>query len=144
MAEDKNVIYVVTTGEYSDFRLEYAVMTDALAQAGAEILRKRGELDVEVRPMPVLDRVPHQITAWSFVLMKDNDRRGDGFGSWRLLEPHVDLDFWDWEMPDGNAPLVEVEDSVVRVYHQDKDTGQEIAETMLQRLNSEAPDGDQG
>lgn len=136
MAENEQpTVHLVTTGEYSDFRVEYAVTTVALAEVGAEILRREGELDVEIRSLPVLSEIPTKVTMWMWALMKNNDRRGEGFGTWHALVPIVDPEFWSYEVPEGGAPLVEVEESVIRVYHQDEDTGRGIVETILQHMN---------
>lgn len=148
MAE--KTIYLVSRGEYSDYTVEFACVTKALAEAGVERVRERMKFsDPYVETLQLLDYVPDLVEVHTFVLRLDQ-RTG-----WHMdLRPQSESR-WDHEAPQmGVSVEIESGDSygrytvqLIRVSHSDSGAARTTAEAMLAELRrtgtkelGEAPD----
>lgn len=135
-------MYLITSGEYSDFRVEFAVITAALAKAGVAKVNEAGRGPAEFRAMPVLDYVPERVGVWTYHLMLDRHL------GWKLAdhEPTSPDPVWDFEAPKLGVS-VEIESDpesayavqIIRVSHTDQGAARSVAESMLAELRREGP-----
>lgn len=137
----QRMIYLVTTGEYSDYTVEAALVTRALADTMVAMFPARECPAVE--EFPVLDYVPTKVPAFTYTLVLDSQR------GWRIADSTFREMVWDFQAPKG-APRVKTAGPVgppsgptravqyIRITHRDESVARETAEAMLVRLRAEA------
>lgn len=123
------IVYLVTSGQYSDMKPE-AVVTDALvAQQLKATLR-----DGDVWPFPAIDYVPTKIPEFCVMVRKTDDR-------WEVVDHKGGPNqVWDFEVA-ILAPRVEFwfNTGCIRVHHREHSIAREHAEAILAELTGSGP-----
>lgn len=148
MAEQK-IVYLVTSGEHSDYREEAILSTAALAAAMVEGMDPTDY--PAVVPMPVLDYVPVKVDVTAYHLDLDP------ITGWEMTKDRYPDTMWDYQAP-KIAPQINTHTYAerrgskvyrvqrIRISHLDETVARRTAEEMLIQLRGavelEGPDDD--
>lgn len=121
------IVYLVTSGDFSDFRPEAVMGTPELAHA------LKAQVDEgRVIPMPVLDYVPAKVMEYHYRI----DRSSRGWG--RDVSGPFSEEVWDYQVA-KIAPRVEFGSSVILIFHREAAIAREHAEAILSELTGDGP-----
>lgn len=123
MAE--KIVYLVTSGDFADFRPEAVMSTPELAY----ILKTKVD-EGQIWPMPVLDYVPEKVTEHHYRIDRSSHGWRDG------LSGPFSEEVWDFQAA-KLAPRVQFGTAVILVFHREAEVARDHAEHILSELTGD-------